>query len=110
MTRYDGWPRGDWLGAVTLIAIVLVAFDSAATYLHLTLGHAVEGNLVVARMIDHWGAEAGLAIRTLQVTVLVLGLAWLARRSRMAWQGLLGVTVVLGAVAVYHVVGSAFLV
>lgn len=92
-----------------VLALALVVFDSVATHAHLTLGHAVEGNAVVAAMIERWGTEAGLVIRTLQASVLVLALSWLARRSRLAQQGLAGVTLVMLGVAVYHLAGPALL-
>lgn len=93
-----------------VLALVLVVFDSVATHVHLSLGYAVEGNALVAAMIERWGTEAGLALRTLQASMLVVGLSWLARRSRLAQQGLVGVTLVMLGVAVYHIAGPVLLV
>lgn len=104
------WRPARWLPRLTALALLLVVFDSVATYTHLSSGYAVEGNALVAAMIDRWGADAGLALRTVEVGLLVIGLSWLAHRSRLAQRGLVGVTLVMLGVAVYHVVGPVLLV
>ena len=95
------------LASWAIVAVVLAFFDSFATLVELTLGKAVEGNVLIAHAIERWGAGSALFVRGIVVSLLIGALAVLAARHRRAQSALRIATVVLALVAVYHVVGPA---
>lgn len=99
---FAGPPRSMW----TISAVTLTVFDAVATALWLELGIAAEANPLLDRLIDLVGAGTTMALRSVIGVTLVLALAALSGTSRLARLALPGVTVVLAAVAGYHVVGA----
>ena len=94
---------------LALLAIGLAAVDSVATWWWLHTGVAVEGNPWLAGVLGVVGPTVGLALRTVWVGALVLGLAVLAERTPLARAGL-WVAVGAGSLAVgWHAVGAVWL-
>jgi hypothetical protein len=88
---------------VRRLLIAMIVFDSAATYVWVTSGIAVEGNPLVAALMDLYGDAIGLALRTLWSVALVVALAWLAERRAGVRPALVLPLVALGAVTLLHV-------
>jgi hypothetical protein len=87
---------------VRLLLLALVVFDSVATYVWVWTGIAVEGNPLVASVMEAYGDGLGLLLRTLWSVALVLVLAWLADRHVIARMALVLVVAALGVVALIH--------
>jgi hypothetical protein len=87
---------------VRLLLVALVVFDSVATYVWVRTGIAVEGNPLVASVMEAYGDGTGLLLRTLWSVALVLVLTWLADRHVIARMALVLVVAALGAVALIH--------
>lgn len=100
-SRLAGWATA---------AVAFALFDSAATFVHLANGTAVEGNALIRRLIEWWGVSDALLVRSLFVVALIVALAFVAERHRRAERALHLVTAVLGVVVVYHLVGPVLLV
>jgi hypothetical protein len=98
----DGRPVARWLALATALTLL----DAVATALWLELGVADEGNPLLARLADLLGAVPAMAIRAVVGVALLVGLAVLSSRSRLARVALPGVTVVLAGVALWHAVGG----
>jgi hypothetical protein len=98
----DGRPVTRWLG----VAVGLTLLDAAATAVWVELGIAVEGNPWLARLIDVAGTLPAMAARAVVGIVLLVALALLATRSRLARAALPAVTLVLAAVGVWHLAGG----
>jgi hypothetical protein len=98
----DGRPVTHWLALATGLTLL----DALATALWLELGVAEEGNPMLAGLADLWGAIPAMALRAVVGVGLLVSLALLSRRSRLARAALPALTLVLAAVAVWHVVGG----
>ncbi|MFU8840064.1 MAG: DUF5658 family protein [Nitriliruptoraceae bacterium] len=94
-------PR-DRVPRVRLLLVALVVFDSVATYVWVRTGIAVEGNPLVASVMEAYGDGVGLLLRTVWSVALVLALTWLADRHVVARLALVLVVAALGAVALLH--------
>ena len=88
------------------IALALTVLDAVLTLQWLRIGVAVEANPWLAALIEDVGAAPAMAVRTLVGAVLVVALAGVSRTVVSARRGLLGVSVVLGAVVAWHVTGG----
>lgn len=84
------------------LIVVMVVFDSVATWSWVTLGIAVEGNPLVAALMQALGNELGLAVRTVWSVALVVALAWLAAHRVVVRPALVFVAVVFGLVTLIH--------
>lgn len=84
------------------LVVVMVVFDSVATWSWVTLGIAAEGNPLVARVMELLGNGPGLAVRTVWTVALVLALAWLAARRAAVRPVLVLIAVVFGLVSLIH--------
>jgi hypothetical protein len=98
----DGRPVTRWLG----LAVGLTLLDAVATAVWVELGIAVEGNPWLAHLIDATGTVPAMAVRAVVGVVLLFSLALLATRSRLARAALPALTLVLGAVGIWHVAGG----
>jgi hypothetical protein len=87
-------------------ALVFTVIDAAATALWLELRVAEEGNPLLAELVEVIGAVPAMAVRAAVGVVLLLALATLAARSRLAARALPLLTLVLGAVVAWHAVGA----
>ena len=85
------------------LLIAMIVFDSVATFVWVTVGIAVEGNPLIATLMDLYGDALGLALRTLWSIALVGALAWLAERRAGVRPALVLPLVALGAVTLLHV-------
>ena len=103
------WALGESIATRSQVAptrrllIAMVVFDSVATYVWVTTGLAVEGNPLVAALMDGYGDGVGLVLRTLWSTALVVALCWLAERRAAIRPALVVPLVALGAVTLLHV-------
>jgi hypothetical protein len=88
---------------VRRLLITMIVFDSAATYVWVSTGIAVEGNPIVATLMDLYGDALGLLLRTLWSIALVAALAWLAERRAAVRPALVLPLLALGAVTLLHV-------
>jgi hypothetical protein len=93
---------GPWTGS----AVTLTVFDAAATAVWLELGLAIEANPLLDHLIGLVGVGLAMLFRAWVGIVLVLALAVCATESRWARRALPAVTALLGAVAMWHVVGA----
>lgn len=84
------------------LVVVMVVFDSVATWTWVTLGIAAEGNPLVARVMQALGNGPGLALRTLWSVALVLALAWLAARRAAVRPVLVLIAVIFALVSLIH--------
>ncbi len=87
------------------VAIGLTGFDALATAMWVSLGIAMEANPWLAWMIDEAGVAAAMVVRAVIGIGLVLTLDGLRPRSDTARRALPAVTAILGAVALWHLVG-----
>jgi len=85
------------------LLIAMIVFDTVATYVWVITGIAVEGNPLVAALMDVYGDGVGLALRTVWSIALVVALAWLAERRAAVRPALVVPVVALGAVTLLHV-------
>jgi hypothetical protein len=90
----------------TAAALVFTVLDAAATALWLELRVAEEGNPLLAGLVEVVGAVPAMAVRAVVGGVLLVALATLAARSRLAARALPALTLVLGAVVAWHLVGA----
>jgi len=88
---------------VRRLLLVMVVFDSVATYVWVAGGIAMEANPAVATALDRYGIGPGLLLRTVWSVVLVLALTWLAERRASVRPALVIPLVALGAVTLLHV-------
>lgn len=95
------------LPPILLPAVLLTVADVVLTFAWIERGIAVEGNPLVARLIDALGPALGLGIRGAIGVSLLLVLGALAHRSRLARAALPTLTAVLAGVFVWHVAGAA---
>jgi hypothetical protein len=98
----DGRPVARWLG----LAVGLTLLDAVATAVWVELGIAIEGNPWLAHLIEATGTVQAMMVRAVVGVALLVSLALLATRSRLARAALPALTIVLGAVGVWHVVGG----
>lgn len=91
---------------LTLTAVALTVFDATATLVVVGTGLAVEANPLLAALIARMGLLAAMLVRTVVGVGLLWLLAWLSTWRHEVRPALLLVAVVLGAVAVVHVVGT----
>lgn len=102
------WQLGEWvaprrqIAGVRRVLLAMVALDSAATYVWVSTGIAVEGNPLVAGAMDALGDGPALVLRALWSGTLVLMLCWLAERRAAVRPALVLVLAVLGAVTLVH--------
>jgi hypothetical protein len=89
--------------AVAWLVALLVVVDGTATWWWVTTGQAVEGNPVVAWLIDVFGAGVGLTVRTVVALGLLAVVAALAPRTRRVEPGLAVAACVYAAVVGVHV-------
>ncbi len=92
----------DRIRPIRNLIVVMVVFDSVATWSWVTLGIAVEGNPLVARLMEAMGNELGLAVRTVWTVALVVALAWLASRRAVVRPALGLIALVFGLVSLIH--------
>ncbi len=104
-TGLDRLVPPDRVWATGFVLSLLVATDSAATWVWLRSGIAVEGNPFVDGLIRVSGAGVALTVRALWSVALVTLLTWLATRRQEARFGLVVVAVPLTVVAGLHVLG-----
>ncbi|MCC5949207.1 MAG: hypothetical protein JJT89_12195 [Nitriliruptoraceae bacterium] len=103
------WQAGEWVAPqrqvapIRAVLLAMVLLDSIATYVWVTTGLAVEGNPLVASVMDVFGDGVGLTLRTLWSAALVLALTWLAERRAMVRPALIPVLFGLGAVTLLHI-------
>lgn len=88
---------------VRRLLLVMVVFDSVATYVWVAGGIAQEANPVVASALDRYGVGPGLLLRTVWSVALVLALTWLAERRASVRPALVVPLVALGGVTLLHV-------
>ena len=91
------------------VAIALTAFDAIATAMWVGLGIALEGNPWLAWLIDEAGLFSAMLTRVVIGVGLVLLLDALQPVSATARRALPAVTVILAAVAAWHLVGPALM-
>lgn len=94
--------RTRWMAA----ALVFTMLDAAATALWLELRVAEEGNPLLAGLVEVVGAVPAMMVRAVVGMGLLAALAALAVRSRLAARALPVLTLVLGAVVAWHLVGA----
>ena len=99
----DSTVSRDQVAPIRRLLIAMIVFDSVATYVWVATGIAVEGNPLVAAVMDLYGDALGLALRTLWSIVLVVALAWLAERRAAVRPTLVFPLLALGAVSLLHV-------
>lgn len=103
------WVLGDAIAPrhqvapVRRLLLVMVVFDSVATYVWIVGGIAMEANPVVAVALDRYGVGPGLLLRTAWSVALVLALTWLAERRTSVRPSLVVPLLALGAVTILHV-------
>lgn len=90
-----------WLIAAVLLTLV----DAVATAVWIEAGVAIEGNPLLAPLVDSAGAVPAMMVRAFVGVGLLVLLARLAPASRLARVALPGVATVLGAVAAWHAFG-----
>ena len=89
-----------------LVALACTTLDAAATYAWLRLDLAREGNPLLAGLIEQVGASTALLVRYAVGCALIVALFSLVHRSRFARQAFVGTTMVLVALAGWHVQGA----
>jgi hypothetical protein len=94
---------------LTRLMVVMVVFDSVATWVWVRTGIAVEGNPVVANVMSLFGDGAGLTLRALWSAGLVALLGWLALRRPSVRPALVLVFVPIAAVTLVHVLALVLL-
>ena len=99
-------PRVRLITLLFALLVVFNAFDAYSTIHAVSLG-AVELNPVMAFMLTR-GTAAFLAVKMGLICGFGLTLAVLARRKRLAWYGLLGVTAVYAVVFIWQVALALF--
>lgn len=103
-----GWQAGEWVAPRQQVApmravlLAMVVLDSVATYVWVSTGLAVEGNPLVAAIMDAYGDGPGLVLRTVWSAGLVIALSWLAERRAAVRPALIPVLLGLGAVTLIH--------
>lgn len=109
-----GWRRAvdavvprERIGVLAGVSIGLTAFDALATLVVVGAGLAVEANPVLASLIEELGLGPTMFGRLVVGGSLVWVLAWLSTWRHEVRPTLLLVAGVLGAVAVWHVLGTA---
>lgn len=93
---------------VRRLLLAMVVFDSVATYAWIRSGIAVEGNPLVAGVMDAIGDGLGLTVRTLWSAALVVALTWLAERRAAVRPALIPVLLGLGAITLVHAFALSF--
>lgn len=88
--------------AVRAVLLAMIVFDSIATWVWVHLGIAIEGNPIIASLMQVFGDGIGLAIRTAWSVGLVFLLTWLAERRAVARPALAFLVVALGMVTLLH--------
>jgi hypothetical protein len=86
-------------------AIVLTLVDAVATAVWIEAGIALEGNPLLAPLVEQAGAVPAMLIRAVVGVGLLLLLARLAPVSQLARRAVPVLAVVLGAVAAWHATG-----
>jgi hypothetical protein len=84
----------------------MVTADGAATWWWLHTGAAIEGNPLVAWLIDLHGLTTGLAIRTVAALLLVAALAYATNQTKWAERGLIVCALAYAAVLGIHLDGA----
>jgi hypothetical protein len=84
----------------------MVTADAAATWWWLHAGLAIEGNPLVAWLIEAHGLTAGLAIRTVAVLGLLVAVTSLRQRTRWVERGLMVAAGVYALVVGWHLEGA----
>ncbi len=84
------------------LGLALSAFDAVATWLWLSMGIATEANPLIQSLIDQQGLVSAMGIRAGLGVVWFAGFRLLASRSRLAGWANFGATLLLGALALYH--------
>jgi hypothetical protein len=97
----EGPPTSSVAGIRRLL-LAMVVLDSVATYVWVSTGLAIEGNPLVAHVMDGLGDGPGLALRTIWSAGLVVALTALARRRRRVRFAVTFVAVILGLVSLVH--------
>lgn len=92
----------DRITPVRNLVLVMVVFDSVATWSWVTIGVAAEGNPLVATAMELFGNGPGLVLRTVWTVALVVVLAWLAQRRAVVRPVLALIVAVFGAVTLIH--------
>lgn len=102
------WQLGEWatpgrqVAPIRRVLLAMVVLDSAATYVWVRTGIAVEGNPLVAGAMDALGDGPALTLRAAWSAALVVALTWLAERRSAVRPTLVLVLLVLGAVTLVH--------
>jgi hypothetical protein len=91
------------IAPVRRLLLVMVVFDSVATYVWIAGGIAMEANPLVASALDTYGVGPGLLLRTVWSVALVLALTWLAERRASVRPALVIPLIALGAVTILHI-------
>jgi hypothetical protein len=94
---------------LTRLMVVMVVFDSVATWVWVHTGVAVEGNPLVADVMSLLGDGVGLTVRALWSAGLVTLLGWLALRRPSVRPAMVLVFVPLAAVTLVHVLALVLL-
>lgn len=84
----------------------MVVADGVATWWWLHLGLAIEGNPLVAWLVDVHGLTVGLSIRTVVTVALVAAVASLRNRTRWVERGLMVAAGVYALVIGWHLEGA----
>lgn len=95
----------DWWASV---AISLTILDAGLTALAVHFGYGIEQNPIWAWLIKTLAIWPAMGIRMAIGSSLCLLLAYLALYSRLAWDGLRGVTIILSFVFIWQVIGVLF--
>lgn len=95
------------IGPLAGLSIGLTVFDALATLVVVGTGIAVEANPLLASLIDDLGLLPAMLLRVLVGGGLVWLLAWLSSWRHEVRPTLLLVALVLGGVALLHVLGTA---
>lgn len=90
------------MAGVRRLLLAMVVLDSAATYLWVSTGIAVEGNPLVAGLMATLGDGPALTVRALWSAALVVLLCAIARRRPTIRPAVTLVAGVLGAVTLLH--------
>jgi hypothetical protein len=108
------WQLGEFVAPrhqvapVRRLLLAMVVFDSVATYAWIRSGIAVEGNPLVAGVMDALGDGVGLVLRTVWSAALVVALTWLAERRAAVRPALIPVLLGLGAITLVHTFALAW--
>jgi hypothetical protein len=96
----------DSLDVLATVTAGMATIDAAATWLWLDLGLAIEGNPLVAWLIDLFGHPAGLTLRTAFVALLLMAAVLLAPRTLWAQRGVAVAALGYAGVLGFHAWGA----